>query len=662
MKKIILIAILACFKGNAQVSGHKHVMDSLFSVMAAARNDTSKVNAFNAIAYEYLPMDSEKSNAYAKKSLALAIRVAFKKGEADAYNVLGKIQHENYNQKEAIEYYKKAIAIYRTLSDKEKLAKIYYRLGNVYNDMNGYASALESYFSATKIYEQTGDSESAAIVYCQISTIYRGLDDFEKSEKYLALSTKLLSRSPNTKLLIYNYISYAQLYDRKNDIEKVEYYARKTYELAVIHGDQNSMGVSQFALGVAQKKKGKFTEAIADINKALSIFNEISNFMGAANAYNELGTCYFEIYKKTGDESYLALSKENYGVSNRLYTEGNLIDGVADNYLALSKINEAEGNYKQGLENFKQYAHYNDSILSASNKETVRNLEDKRTIELRDKELQLGRLENASKEKQKWYLIGGIIMLSTIGILLLFQNRNRKRTNNKLQLLNAELDQANKIKSQFFSILNHDLRSPVANLIHFLHLQKAHPGLIDSDSKIRLENKTINAAENLLDSMEDILEWSKSQMENFKPHPKSVQINSLFDDIRNHFSSAEQVKITFENNENLRITTDENYLKTIMRNLTGNAIKSSENSESPTIHWKAWKEKGKLLLSVGDNGNGASKEELKALYDDKEVVGIKTGLGLHLIRDLAKAISCEITLESKAAGGTIFILAFGVAD
>lgn len=658
MKKIILIAILACLEANAQ-NDQNPAIDSLLAVAATAKKDTTKVNAFNAIAYEYIPMDIEKSNAYAEKSLALAIKINYKKGEADAYNAFGKIHHENYNQKEAIEYYKKAIAIYRTLTDKEKLAKLFYRLGNVHNDMNSYASALESYFSATKIYEQTGDTESAAIVYCQISTIYRGLDDFEKSEKYLDLSTKLLSKSPNTKLLIYNYISYAQLYDRKNDIEKVEYYARKTYELAVIHGDQNSMGVSQFALGVAQKKKGKFTEAIAYSNKALSIFNEIGNFMGAANAYNELGICYFEIYKKTKDRSYLALSKENYGVSNRLYTEGNLIDGLADNYLALSKINEIEGNYKQGLENFKQYALYNDSILSASNKETIRNLEDKRTIALRDKELQLGRLENATKEKQKWYLIGGIIMLFTIGILLFFQNRNRRKTNKKLQLLNAELDQANKIKSQFFSILNHDLRSPVANLIHFLHLQKEHPDLIDGDHKIRLENKTINAAENLLDSMEDILEWSKSQMENFKPHPKSFQINSLFDDIRNHFSSAEQVKITFENNEDLRITTDENYLKTIMRNLTGNAIKASENSERPTIHWKVWKENGQLLLSVADNGNGASKEELKALYDDKEVVGIKTGLGLHLIRDLAKAINCEITVHSKAAEGTTFLLAFG---
>ena len=62
------------------------------------------------------------------------------------------------------------------------------------------------------------------------------------------------------------------------------------------------------------------------------------------------------------------------------------------------------------------------------------------------------------------------------------------------------------------------------------------------------------------------------------------------------------------------------------------------------------------FLSVTDNGKGASQEQFKALYDEKEVVGIKSGLGLHLIRDLAKAIHCEITVDSKLGEGTTFTL------
>ena len=242
--------------------------------------------------------------------------------------------------------------------------------------------------------------------------------------------------------------------------------------------------------------------------------------------------------------------------------------------------------------------------------------------------------------------------------MIFYQSRNRKKTNEKLQLLNTELDLANKTKTRFFSILNHDLRSPVANLIHFLHIQKNNPELLDLESKKRMENKTIAGAENLLNSMEDILLWSKGQMESFKPQSKNVTIHSIFDDTKKHFESEEKATIIFDNPEKIELITDENYLKTIIRNLTGNAIKALYKTDNPTITWKAWHEKNEIFLSISDNGKGASNEQFKALYDETEVVGIKTGLGLHLIRDLAKAIDCEIKVESKLNQGTTFVLSF----
>ncbi|MBC8112621.1 MAG: HAMP domain-containing histidine kinase [Verrucomicrobia bacterium] len=246
--------------------------------------------------------------------------------------------------------------------------------------------------------------------------------------------------------------------------------------------------------------------------------------------------------------------------------------------------------------------------------------------------------------------------MGIIGGLLFFQSRNRRITNQKLQILNAELIQANLTKTKFFSILNHDLRTPFSNLISFLQLQKESPEMMDEASKERIQDKTIAGAENLLASMEDILLWSKGQMENFKPEPKNITIRAVFEDIQKHFSSEEKVNIRFENPQNIQINTDENYLKTILRNLTGNAIKASYGTPDPVIIWKAGKLNNLNYLSITDNGTGAIQEDFKALYDDKEVVGIKTGLGLHLIRDLAKIINCRISVETNASSGTTFTL------
>ena len=119
-----------------------------------------------------------------------------------------------------------------------------------------------------------------------------------------------------------------------------------------------------------------------------------------------------------------------------------------------------------------------------------------------------------------------------------------------------------------------------------------------------------------------------------------------------------KVIITFDDSGNTQIYTDENYLKTIIRNLTGNAIKALNQVQNPTILWKAWEENNQTFLSITDNGPGGTQGKFKALYDETEVVGIQSGLGLHLIRDLAKAIHCEILVKTKPNQGTSFILKF----
>ena len=275
---------------------------------------------------------------------------------------------------------------------------------------------------------------------------------------------------------------------------------------------------------------------------------------------------------------------------------------------------------------------------------------------LKQNQIKINQLEIQTKEKQKWFYISGIFLLVIIGSLLFHQSYNRKKNNQKLRQLNSQLEEANRIKTRFFGILNHDLRSPVANLIHFLHLQKENPEILNQETKERLQNKTISGAENLLSSMEDILLWSKGQMENFKPQPKKITVEQLFEDNKKVFSGYHHITFEYLNPENIEIFTDENYLKTILRNLTSNSINVFSTTENPTIIWKAWQEKNKTYLSIRDNGPGSEKEKFRALYDETEVVGIKSGLGLHLIRDLAKAINCEISVNSIQNEGTTFVI------
>ena len=385
-----------------------------------------------------------------------------------------------------------------------------------------------------------------------------------------------------------------------------------------------------------------------------------------AFSYGVLGDSYIEKSKENGHKMiFLDSALSNLNKAVKLHQQLHSNRDLAYDYSSITQAHKLRGDFKSAIASYEIAMVYEDSVFNFDNKETIKNLEDKRAIELRDREIKINKLKLEAKEKQKWFLILGLVLLGIIGGLLFFQSSNRRKTNQKLKNLNLdleakniELDQANKIKARFFSILNHDLRSPVYNLIHFLHLQKESPELLDDDMKAAIQKKTMHSAENLVTSMEDMLLWSKGQMENFQPQPTEIAVVSLFEDIQKHFSGEEKVAITFENIENIQIRTDENYLKTIMRNLTGNAIKALDKTEHPTIHWKAWQENNQMLLSITDNGPGGTQEQFKALYDETAVVGIQTGLGLHLIRDLAKAIDCKIEVKSYLTEGTTFTLIF----
>jgi signal transduction histidine kinase len=149
-------------------------------------------------------------------------------------------------------------------------------------------------------------------------------------------------------------------------------------------------------------------------------------------------------------------------------------------------------------------------------------------------------------------------------------------------------------------------------------------------------------------------------MEHFKPQPKPIIIDEVFEELNKQFFNYQNVTFIFENPKHLQLITDVDYLKTIIRNLTSNAVKVLATNENATIIWKAIEENNTICLSITDNGTDAKTEQFKALYNDDEVVGIKTGLGLHLIKDLAKAIDCKIKVDIIENTGTTVLLLFEI--
>lgn len=345
-------------------------------------------------------------------------------------------------------------------------------------------------------------------------------------------------------------------------------------------------------------------------------------------------------------ESYLnyayLLAKEVSDISNISF-----ITGIR------SELSAEKGDYKKAYYDLVSYHDMYDSIYSQEYKNNIASLESKREVAIRDKQIELDNLALSAQRKQQLGLIAGIGLLLTIGLLLLRQSRLRKNTNIELTKLNFELDEANKVKAKFFAILSHDLRSPLANLIDFLHLQKEEPNLITAQSEALHRHNITTAAETLLENMETMLLWSKEQMEHFKPQIKAVEVDMLFGYLSHTFSPTQKIGYSFSNPEKIVLSSDENYLKTIIYNLTANAVAALQNKDDGFITWKAWKEGNTVFLSITDNGIGFPLELISNWNTNSISINERNGFGMHIVKDMAKAIDCKVSLSNTNTGACV---------
>ena len=661
MKKYFFINILLLFAlfANGQKYGQEAI-DSLISIQPNLKSESLKVQNLNEISFNYRSINPDLGLIYGKKGLQLAEKIKWNDGIAESFRNIGQNYVSLGNLKKANYYYEKSKPFAKS---KLSLAKLNSAKGGLEALKPNHSVALAYYFQALKIYEEIKDKRGVAKSNFSIGFIYNYLRDNNKAliynQKSFEINTKLRLKDG----LCDNYIMFGEIYrDKNKQYNRALECFFKALKLAEQINTKRKLAHVNATIGQIYQFQDKYELALKHTLTSKKIATEINDHRLIAGSKLDEGLIYllqFEQDVKNPKKQVLLPRAENL-LNQALdeYKKSGDNFNISVCYDYLTYLYKLQNKDKEATAMALKLVAIKDSIFTNQSKETVKNLEDQRTIELKNKEILINKITLESTEKQKWIYIIGIAYLTIIGFLLFYQNQNRKKTNEKLQVLNNDLDKANKTKIKFLSILNHDLRSPVYNFIHFMQLQKESPDLLDEQTKFEIEEKTILSAENLLISMEDILLWSKGQMDTFKAEFSNVQISKVFADTQNHFSSEQKINLKFENPENITFLTDENYLKTIIRNLTGNAIKALLNTEKPKIVWKAWRDGNISFLLISDNGNGADTAEFKELYDDSHVIGIQSGLGLHLIRDLAKTINCEISVESTTGVGTIFILKF----
>jgi len=635
--------------------------DSLLQRISQAAEDSNKVKYFQSLGGRYYQSSADSFFLYTHQGLALARKIEWDKGIANCSNNIGLLLSDTGNHMLAIQYLEESLVINRKINARLNIINNLTNIGRIYFRQSNFVKSSNYFFDALKIAEEINNHEKIAMVGTNLTATFLSQKNWGKVEEYALFTIK---HSELAKAPIHSFKSFIALgtisAERSDTLN-----AKKYFEKALVICRENDFKLlSAEALNNLALVEKSISSALILALEARKIYDELTpRSLSSVMNLEALGVLYLNRFQSTNqrDRQLEYLKKAEYYLKEKiqLCTELKYSEALASGLLQLVSVMELKGNYKLAYQYNKQYHAITDSLFSQENKNKIAAIEGQREVALRDKEIELSKLALSAQRKQNIGLTLGLVLVAIIGALLYRQNQIRKKTNAELLQLNSQLDEANKVKAKFFAILSHDLRSPLARLINFLHLQKEAPDLMTVEQTTTHQQKIVTSAEALLENMEMVLLWGKGQMVDFKPVMKEVRVSNLFKQLNETFRGHEKIQFTFSDSENLEITTDENYVFTILQNLTANALKALHETVNPTITWKAQRESsGKIILTITDNGPGLSEKQKEKLLTAQEITGSKNGFGFHIIRDLANTIQCKISVESIEGRSTTFALHF----
>ncbi len=238
----------------------------------------------------------------------------------------------------------------------------------------------------------------------------------------------------------------------------------------------------------------------------------------------------------------------------------------------------------------------------------------------------------------------------------------RKRAEQALQESEARLKELNATKDRFFSIIGHDLRSPLSiiNGLSGLLLEQIH----NQDYKELEKNARViqKSSQRITDLLTNLLIWSQSQTGKIKFNPQYFEFTSLVDevsDLLSSWASQKSIRISKSLPKDLPITADFDMVSTILRNLISNGIKFTKTDGEIKI--LAEKKSHQIIVSVKDNGIGIRQKDIDKLFQIENAysnTGTQkengTGLGLLLCKEFIEMHGGKIWVESTVGKGSTF--------
>lgn len=644
----LLLSILFFFIFSSAHSYSK--LDSPFTLLKTAKEDTTKVRVLYNIAKNYRYIAPDSSIYFGKQAIALDAKLGnITSGIllTNVYLAVGAGYKELNNHNQSLNYYLQALEVAEKSKDSRMIGMALFYIGSHYQYNEQYTKALEYINKALPIFKSINDSLRITETVVQLGIINKELGNFEQAEKNIKAGYDFAKR--NNKILL------------------------------------QSIALGQLSL--LRSKQGRHQEAIQYLLENRENLEE-TNAMA-------------DYYWMTGNE-YLALKDYHKALDNYLEglpiaIEDSLPHIIADYYDMMSEAYAGIKDFDKAYSYARQSMLMKDTIYDVEKQDQLIEMQTQYESNKKDKEINLLNKDKQLKEEEASHqkLIRNISIASLVLVLMfLFLLLNRyyikKRTAEQLEeknkLIEKEKDraeQSEKFKSQFLANMSHEIRTPMNAVIGMSNLME--DTRLDEKQR-RYLNAIKNSSENLLVIINDVLDLSKLEAGRMELEKTPFRLDDVLNTVHTTLRYKAEEKglhftISKDKNVSNYLIGDPSRLVQVLLNLAGNAIKFTEKGvvelkvqSSNFIDENNTKtlnlEHQTLNFSISDTGVGIPKEKLSTIFEAfkqaSEGTSRKyggTGLGLSISQQIIQLHGSHIEVESQQGKGSVFsfTLKYGIA-
>lgn len=569
----------------------------------------------------------------------------------------------------AMDYFIRSLVVSDSLDHPSGKIFAYLAISDAFEEVSNYEKSLQFLEKAFELSSNMADATIHILVLNELGKINALTNNYEEAHlnysEVLKLEETLFQPSIKADALF----NLARLHDKNGEHEKAIALHKNALAIWRSLGNRFQEGRLLNEIGGVYERMKNLDRAMANYTAAQEVYQIIDQKRGIAESYNNIGALYYQ-----QKEIQKAIEKLNLGLAAGHSSQTK--DPVRRSYELLSLCYEALNNYQKALEYKDSFLAMNDFILKEESDQKL--LEAQNRYVLDQKESQIDKLESvrqqrerviAEQKKIRNFLFAIIGLGIVVVLLILYLYALKRRSNKQLKVAHArveqqniELQNLNATKDKFFSILGHDLKSPLNSLSSFSGLLINYFDSLSKEEIQTLARDLDKSLKNLYALLDNLLEWARSQTGNINFIPEQFDLTNVLQENKELLQTQaanKQITLYQERTSPLVVSTHKHSITTVVRNLVANAIKFTPQGGS--INIQASEKQSEIIVSVADTGVGMSEATISKLFriDSKvSTVGTAnekgTGLGLVLCKDFVEKNGGRLWVESEEGKGSTF--------